>query len=160
MKRIFLICAMICGIAVSVSSCNKGEDDNKPKQEIVDHIRLDNYTKQQIDMLCDNMGISIYGGSIVPQELLVVDSQEKLAAIAPNFAETIDLEGKMLLITAVGLKSGSASVNNALIRTDNGLVWNVVIHYPDFGTCDAPIVFTYNMYPLYNSPIDIEIIER
>ena len=41
---------MICGIAVSVSSCDKGEDDNKPKQEIVDHIRLDNYTKQQIDM--------------------------------------------------------------------------------------------------------------
>ena len=43
---------MICGIAVSVSSCNKGEDDNKPKQEIVDHIRLDNYTKQQIDDKC------------------------------------------------------------------------------------------------------------
>ena len=92
--------------------------------------------------------------------MLIIKDQEVLEDMSPDMADSIDIEGKMIILAGVGLSSGSASRVLNLYRNtdDDAYICRVNIVYPPCGTCDAPFVILSNVYPLINEPITYEVV--
>ena len=161
MKKIFLMCMFIGCLGFFATSCEKENGDNTVN--VVKPIAMDEATRTLVGQMCSSLGVYSMiepDGVLKYNEMLIIDSQEKLVELAPAFADRINLDGKMILVTPVGLTSGSASVSEQLIRydSDNNFVWKISVYYPSIGTCDAPTVLVYNMYPFTSEPITLEVI--
>ena len=161
MKRNLLMCMFICCLGLIATSCEKENDE----VVVVDPIAMDEATQTLVEKMCNSLGIYSMidpDGLLNYNEMLIIDSQEKLAELAPDFADKINLDGKMILVTPVGLTSGSASVSEKLIRddSDGNLVWKILVNYPSCGTCDAPTVLVYNMYPVMSESITLNVVEK
>lgn len=154
-KNIRLVLVAIIGLSI-LTSCNKKEESG-----IINPVEMNAETQAQIEQMCNSLGLDTQGGIIKVNEILKIDSQNELRKLAPEFADKINLDGNMLLVTAVRLISGSAKRSMELINDSGNCTWHITLDYRGGGTCDAPIVFIYNLYPKVASPIklDIQVIE-
>lgn len=164
MKRNLLMCMFICCLGLVATSCEKENGDNGKSENVITPIAMDEATRALVGRMCSSLGVYSMiepDGVLHYNEMLIIDSQEKLVELAPAFADSINLDGKMILVTPVGLASGSASVSEQLISSDsdNNFVWKISVCYPPFGTCDAPTVLVYNIYPFTSEPITLEVVE-
>lgn len=159
MKRNLLMCMFICCFGFVATSCEK------EKGEVIDPIAMDEPTQTLVEKMCNSLGVYSMietDGLLRYNEILIIDSQEKLEELAPAFTDRINLDGKMILVTPVGLTSGSARVSEKLIRnnSEGNLVWEILVNYPPAGTCDAPTVLVYNMYPFTSESITLNVVEK
>ena len=157
------MCMFICCLGLIATSCEKENGGDKKSENVITPIAMDEATRTEVVNLCNSLPIAGYGmnGGVNTNEILIIDSQEKLAELAPAFADRINLNGNTLLIVPVELTSGSAWISgNQLMRseTDNSLVWKVVTEYPSCQTCDIVVKFSYNIYPPITEPVSLQVV--
>ena len=159
MKRNLLMCMFICCFGFIATACEKEKD------KVINPIAMDEATRTEVVNLCNSLPIRDYcrNGGFNANEIIVIDSQEKLAELAPSFADKINLNGNTLLIVPVELTSGSAWISSSqLVRSeaDKSLVFKVVTEYPNIQTFDMAVKFSYNLYPPITESVKLEIIRK
>ena len=159
MKRNLLMCMFVCCLGFIATACEKGKD------KVIDPIAMDEAMRAEVVNLCNSLPIRDYcrNGGLPTNEIIIIDSQEKLAELAPSFADKINLNGNTLLIVPVELTSGSAWISSTqLVRSEayNTLVLKVVTEYPYIQTCDMAIKFSYNLYPPITELVKLEVIRK
>ena len=159
MKKIFLMCMFICSFGFIATACEKEKD------KVIDPIVMEEATRTEVVNLCNSLPIRDYcrNGGFNANEIIVIDSQEKLAELAPSFADKINFKGNTLLLVPVELTLGSAWISSSqLVRSeaDNSLVLKVVTEYPYIQTYDMAVKFSYNLYHPITEPVKLEIIRK
>ena len=122
MKRNLLMCMFVCCLGFIATACEKEKD------KVINPIAMDEATRTEVVNLCNSLPIRDYcrNGGFNANEIIVIDSQEKLAELAPSFADKINFKGNTLLLVPVELTLGSAWISSSqLVRSeaDNALVF-------------------------------------
>lgn len=106
-------------------------------------------------------GVENLRTTLLREKMIVIRDQETLNEVLPNMADEIDIDGKMLILAGVGLRSGSAYRVLDLYRNTDGdtYICRVTIRYSYEGTCDAPFVILGKVYPSIEDSITFEVVE-
>lgn len=106
-------------------------------------------------------GVENLRTTLLRERMIVIRDQETLNEMLPDMADEIDIEGNMLILAGVGLRSGSAYRVLDLYHNmdDDTYICRVTIRYSYEGTCDAPFVILGKVYPSIEDSITFEVVE-